>query len=238
MKDKVSAEQMVYDYICSALYDRKLVPGSALVERVICEALHVGRTPVRAAFGRLAAEGYVELVPNRGAFIITGTKEILQDYYRVRTDLEILALQRSINRMDEEDFRCLNEIVEGEAEAFLNRDFKAYLDCVGKFYGHIIAKAESPVLLELYSHLYERQRVLLVLYDYFYLEEELDSREAHLRMIRLLREKDLKGMIQELEDHMAYVMDRMESITFRTANVSRALSMESKKITAFYPKNQ
>lgn len=140
--------------------------------------------------------------------------------------------------MDEEDFRCLNEIVEGEAEAFLNRDFKAYLDCVGKFYGHIIAKAESPVLLELYSHLYERQRVLLVLYDYFYLEEELDSREAHLRMIRLLREKDLKGMIQELEDHMAYVMDRMESITFRTANVSRALSMESKKITAFYPKNQ
>ena len=56
MKDKVSAEQMVYDYICSALYDRKLVPGSALVERVICEALHVGRTPVRAAFGRLAAE--------------------------------------------------------------------------------------------------------------------------------------------------------------------------------------
>ena len=96
MKDKVSAEQMVYDYICSALYDRKLVPGSALVERVICEALHVGRTPVRAAFGRLAAEGYVELVPNRGAFIITGTKEILQDYYRVRTDLEILALQRSI----------------------------------------------------------------------------------------------------------------------------------------------
>ncbi|WP_212833942.1 GntR family transcriptional regulator, partial [Acinetobacter pittii] len=70
------------------------MPGSALVERVICEALHVGRTPVRAAFGRLAAEGYVELVPNRGAFIITGTKEILQDYYRVRTDLEILALQR------------------------------------------------------------------------------------------------------------------------------------------------
>ena len=134
MKDKVSAEQMVYDYICSALYDRKLVPGSALVERVICEALHVGRTPVRAAFGRLAAEGYVELVPNRGAFIITGTKEILQDYYRVRTDLEILALQRSINRMDEEDYRCLNEIVQGEADAFKNRDLKTYLDHIGKFY--------------------------------------------------------------------------------------------------------
>ena len=175
MKDKVSAEQMVYDYICSALYDRKLVPGSALVERVICEALHVGRTPVRAAFGRLAAEGYVELVPNRGAFIITGTKEILQDYYRVRTDLEILALQRSINRMDEEDYRCLNEIVQGEADAFKNRDLKTYLDHIGKFYGYMIAKAESPVLLELYTHLYERQRVLLVLYDYFYLEEELDD---------------------------------------------------------------
>ena len=228
MRDKVSAGQMVYDYICSALYDRKLVPGSALVERVICEALHVGRTPVRAAFGRLAAEGYVELVPNRGAFIITGTKEILQDYYRVRTDLEILALQRSINRMDEEDYRCLNEIVQGEADAFKNRDLKTYLDHIGKFYGYMIAKAESPVLLELYTHLYERQRVLLVLYDYFYLEEELDSREAHIRMIRLLREKNLEGLIQELEEHMEHVISRMESMTFRTANISMALSVERK----------
>lgn len=225
-KEKVSAEYRVYDYICNALYERKLVPGSALVERVICEALHVGRTPVRAAFSRLAAEGYVELIPNRGAFIITGTKEILQDYYRVRTDLEILALRKSIDRMNEEDFQYLDKIVEGEADAFQRRDFKSYLDYVGKFYEHFIAKAESPVLLELYRHLYERQRVLLILYDYFYLGEELDSRAAHIHMIRLLREKDLKGLEQALEDHMEHVMNRMESMTFRTANIGRALSSE------------
>ena len=92
----------------------------------------------------------------------------------------------------------------------------------------MIAKAESPVLLELYTHLYERQRVLLVLYAYFYLEEELDSREAHIRMIRLLREKNLEGLIQELEEHMEHVISRMESMTFRTANISMALSVERK----------
>lgn len=224
MKKKFSEEQRVYDYICNALYDRKLIPGSALVERVICETLHVGRTPVRNAFGRLAAEGYVELVPNRGAFIVTGTKEILQDYYRVRTDLEILALRRGIDKIDREDIRCLNEIVQGEADAFQNRDFKTYLDYIGKFYGYLVSKAESPVLLELYNHLYERQRILLILYDYFYLEEKLDSWKAHIQMIRLLKKKDLNGLEQALEDHMKHVIDRMEFVNFRTADVSKALS--------------
>ena len=47
-------------------------------------------------------------------------------------------------------------------------------------------------------------------------------------MIRLLREKNLEGLIQELEEHMEHVISRMESMTFRTANISMALSVERK----------
>lgn len=223
-KKKNSAEQQVYDYICNALYERKLVPGSALLERVFCETLHVGRTAVRTAFARLAADGYVELVPNRGAFIVTGTEEMLRDYYRVRTDLEILALKKSINKMESRDYQYLNEIIQGETEAYRRKDMRKYLDCIGEFYGHLIRKAESPVLLDLFQHLYERQRVLLILYDYFYLDEQLDSGNAHRRIVELLQKKDLDGVIKVLEDHMEQVLRKMESVNFKTADISKALS--------------
>src|SRR3979411_2818269 len=44
-----------------------LAPGSRLPERELCLQMSVSRTPMREALKVLAAEGLVELLPNRGA---------------------------------------------------------------------------------------------------------------------------------------------------------------------------
>jgi FAD/FMN-containing dehydrogenase/DNA-binding GntR family transcriptional regulator len=49
------------------LVEGRIAPGAKLNERELCEALHVSRTPLREAIKRLAAEGLVDLLPNRGA---------------------------------------------------------------------------------------------------------------------------------------------------------------------------
>src|SRR6516164_8329993 len=45
----------------------ELPPGTRLTESVLCERLHVSRTPLREALKVLAHEGLVEILPNRGA---------------------------------------------------------------------------------------------------------------------------------------------------------------------------
>ena len=67
-----SAEQIVFEKVKSALYKRRLAPGTALTEQSLCDALGVGRTPVRSALKRLAQDGYVEIVPNKGAYVTHG----------------------------------------------------------------------------------------------------------------------------------------------------------------------
>ena len=52
-----SAEQIVFEKVKSALYKRRLAPGTALTEQSLCDALGVGRTPVRSALKRLAQDG-------------------------------------------------------------------------------------------------------------------------------------------------------------------------------------
>ena len=49
------------------LVENQITPGSKLNERTLCEKLNVSRTPLREAIKTLAAEGLVELLPNRGA---------------------------------------------------------------------------------------------------------------------------------------------------------------------------
>src|SRR5580704_10409316 len=44
-----------------------LAPGTRVPERELCQRFGVSRTPLREALKVLAAEGLVELLPNRGA---------------------------------------------------------------------------------------------------------------------------------------------------------------------------
>ena len=52
------------------LVEGSIAPGSKLNERELAEQLNVSRTPIREAIRRLAADGLVELIANRGAIAI------------------------------------------------------------------------------------------------------------------------------------------------------------------------
>ena len=52
-----------------AILEQRLTPGTRLPEDAIGEAFGASRTIAREALGRLATEGLVELIPNRGAFV-------------------------------------------------------------------------------------------------------------------------------------------------------------------------
>ena len=63
-------------------------PGSRLGEVELAERLGVSRTPVREALTRLAAEGLVEIVANRGARVATWTVAELEGVFDLRASLE------------------------------------------------------------------------------------------------------------------------------------------------------
>ena len=56
------------------LVEGAIAPGAKLNERELAEQLQVSRTPLREAIKMLAAEGLVELLPNRGAVAVQLTE--------------------------------------------------------------------------------------------------------------------------------------------------------------------
>ena len=65
--------------------------GQRLIERDLIEETSFGRSTVREAFGRLASEGLVELVPNRGATVRRLSRMELAEHFQIRELLEGLA---------------------------------------------------------------------------------------------------------------------------------------------------
>lgn len=68
-------------------------PGARVTENELADRFHVSRTPVREALQRLAAEGYVTILPKQGCFVRDIDIDEINQYYEVRIGLEMRALE-------------------------------------------------------------------------------------------------------------------------------------------------
>lgn len=126
-----------------------LAPGSRLGESELGARLGVSRTPVREALTRLAAEGLVELVPNRGARVSTWTRAELDSVFDLRTVLEpelaalatVLADARDIAELDALARRMVEVGSPGPRQ-----DLDTLVTLNRAFHAKIVALADRPAM--------------------------------------------------------------------------------------------
>jgi DNA-binding GntR family transcriptional regulator len=97
----------------------EIAPGTVLRQEHISEQYNVSRTPVREALRRLAALGLVSFVPNRGVRVRTLSQEELREAFLVRAELESLATELAVPRIDEAGLAALDEAEQRFAELTL-----------------------------------------------------------------------------------------------------------------------
>ena len=125
-----SQSALAYQLIEELIVNATLTPGTKVSEKGLSDRLGLGRTPVREALQRLAAEGTVTVVPRAGVIIspidITDQFRLIE----VRRELERLLAMRAarLATAEEKDgFRALStrftQAAEKEdAEAFIQSD--------------------------------------------------------------------------------------------------------------------
>ncbi|WP_424139481.1 GntR family transcriptional regulator [Roseomonas chloroacetimidivorans] len=96
----------VAGHVRSLIQAGRLALGQRLIEADMTQQLGVSRGSWREAMGRLAAEGLVELVPNRGALVRRLSRQEITDRYRIREVLEGLAAGLTAERMAEHGERA------------------------------------------------------------------------------------------------------------------------------------
>jgi DNA-binding GntR family transcriptional regulator len=97
--------QRVYAGLRDYLMAGQLQPGQKLTLRELAAALNVSPMPVREAVRRLAAEGALEMLPNRRIRVPVVTKSRFRELLRIRIAVEGLAVEEAARRirMDEVD---------------------------------------------------------------------------------------------------------------------------------------
>jgi DNA-binding GntR family transcriptional regulator len=117
----------VVELIRNAIFSGKLRPGDRIVELRLAKELGLGTTSVREALFELEAQGFISRIPNRGTFVTELSPEDTQQIYRIRLDLEGLAVELVTESRDEDAIAALYALVDA-MEAAARVSFTAFVE--------------------------------------------------------------------------------------------------------------
>jgi DNA-binding GntR family transcriptional regulator len=130
-QDVGAASARVADYLRRAILSGEIAPGEWIRQEEVAERLGASRLPVREALRILEAEGLTEHERHRGARVPSLTMHEVDVIYRMREQLEQLAISESIPNLTDTDVRRLEE-VQTRIEA--NDDVATFLELDREFH--------------------------------------------------------------------------------------------------------
>lgn len=116
MAKNQNKSNQIYFTVRDEIVTGKYPGGTFIIESDLCEQFGVSRTPVREALIRLAQDNFLELLPNRGAFVPHVTLSDISEICQLRASNEGLAAYLMAKNPNETVLKKLEEsIVREEA---------------------------------------------------------------------------------------------------------------------------
>jgi len=207
MTDRITpiARTSLHDEVAQRLRDMvvegELAPSARLNERVLCDRLQVSRTPLREAFRVLAAEGLLQLLPNRGAVVTPLSAAELDATIEVLAVLEELTGRLAVQRIDSAALAQIEARHHEMLAHHLRGDLPAYFRANQDIHFALVAATGNAVLEREYRLLNARIR------RYRYManlsaarwQESIDEHEAFLAS---LKAKDGTALAGQLSQHL------------------------------------
>lgn len=131
----------------------ELAPGVKVPERELCQRFGVSRTPLREALKVLAAEGLVQLLPNRGARVAQLDEVELDHLFEVIAALEAEGGRLACARIGPAELAEVRGLHDRMHAHFLRGELPEYFALNRAIHEAILCAAANPVLLATYASL-------------------------------------------------------------------------------------
>ena len=138
--------ERAYDLLVREITRLDLAPGEVLADKALTERFEIGRTPMREALQRLAREGLVVHVPNRGMFVSGISATGVQQIYEFRSLIDGCAARLAATRASEAEVDDLTALHEALVAATGRDDVDTYVAMDRLFY-EVLARAAQNVHL-------------------------------------------------------------------------------------------
>ena len=185
----------------SMVFERQLAPGQWIDEKALAKAWLVSRTPLREALKVLAAEGLVELVPQRGCRVIELSDDDADDLFPVMALLEGRCAHEAALKAGADDVAELQRLHQALEHHAAARDIDGYYRANHAFHTRVQALADNRWLDRATGDL--RKFVRLMRGRQLNLPGRIDaSLNEHRVLIDAFAQRDAARAERAMHDHL------------------------------------
>ena len=128
-----------------------LAAGARIPERQLCEMLGISRTPLREALKVLAAEGLIELLPNRGARVRILNEQDINELFDLMAGLEALAGRLACELITDSEIAEIEALHHAMYVAYMRGDMPSYFQSNQLIHNKILDAARNKALSSAYA---------------------------------------------------------------------------------------
>jgi DNA-binding GntR family transcriptional regulator len=179
----------------------ELEPCSRVNEIALCDRFGISRTPLREAIKLLAAEGLLELLPNRGARVTSLSEVEIEEILQVVAALEAVGAELACQRITEPELAAIERATVDMVEAWKAKDYARYFTRNREIHDAIMHAARNSALQAVYRSL--SGRVQRTRFSANKTEEQWNRAiDDHNFMVVLLRRRDGALLAQLMREHI------------------------------------
>lgn len=153
MEKHLTLREKILEHIRDAIISGSLKAGSKVSEPELAERYGISRTPIREAFRQLEAEGYLTVIPRRGAVVSEFSQKDVEEFYAIKSIMEGYAARRACMKLSKKDLDRLETINDKLAELARQNDIKHFFKVHGDFHDLFIKAADNEKLRDLIAGL-------------------------------------------------------------------------------------
>lgn len=176
-------------------------PGARLNERALCDLLGVSRTPLREAFRVLAAEGLVEIEPNRGAQVVALSEANIREAFEVIGGLEAMSCRMACERATDQEIAEIRALTYEMMASHARHDLPTYFRTNRQIHERISLAAHNSLLKQLYDAQNARIQNLRFVSNEDRQKWDLAMRE-HIEMAEALEARDADRLAAIMRQHL------------------------------------
>ncbi len=210
----ITKKDQIVVAVKNAILAGKLESGDPIVESRIAQQLAVGTPLVREALIELEHQGFVQKIPFKGTIVTKLSREDVDNIFRLRAELEALAIEWAKDNATDEDIAELSLFTQRMKEGAAALNLPLFYENDLAFHRKIWELAGNPYLAD------ALEKVVVPLFAFFVMKNVrervnyLDSAAKHAEIIQSLQRKKDKQLRRKMKDSVEYWQDEILSQLF------------------------
>lgn len=160
----MTLREKIVETVRQAIINGHLPPGTRVAEPELADKFGISRTPIREAFRQLESEGFITVVPRKGAVVASFSEKDISDFYDIKMVLEGYAARCAARRLTEKDIARMEAVNRQMETAAAKKDIRKVFSLHNEFHDVFLAASGNEKLKALVDNMvmqFQRFRILL-----------------------------------------------------------------------------